>query len=187
VDESRLRVRDEEPLRRRRLAVLFRALIFVPQYIVLSIWSLVALILFPFAWLVVLLLGRLPGWMHRFLAAFVRYSGQVSAWAHLLSGRYPDPLRTGEHPFAIDVPERLRQRRLFTLLRFILALPAIALTVAFRVVLGSSAIPAWFIAVVRGRTTAGLQELGTFCLRYELETTAYILLLTPRYPRLARE
>ena len=34
-----------------------------------------------------------------------------------------------------------------------------------------------------GRTTAGLQELGTFCLRYELETEAYLLLLTARYPR----
>jgi hypothetical protein len=35
-----------------------------------------------------------------------------------------------------------------------------------------------------GRTTPGLQELGTFCLRYEMEALAYTLLLTARYPRL---
>jgi Domain of unknown function (DUF4389) len=185
MDEGRLRVHDEEPLRRRRLAVLFRILVFVPQYIVLSLWTVLALIVFPLVWLVALLAGRVPRRLHRFLAAFLRYSGQVAAWAYLLTGRYPDPLRTLEHPFAIMIPDRRPQHRLVTLLRLVLALPALALTTAFRVVLSAAAIPAWFIALALGRTTAGLQELGTFCLRYELETTAYILLLTPRYPRLA--
>lgn len=174
-------------MRRRRLAVLFRGIIFVPQYVVLSTWALLALVVFPFAWVVALLAGGVPHWMHRFLAAFVRYSAQVTAWVYLLSGRYPDPLRTVEHPFAIEIPDRQRQRRLVTLLRFLLVLPALALATAFNVVLSAAAIPAWFIALVRGRTTAGLQELGTFCLRYGVETTAYLLLLTPRYPRLAPE
>ena len=39
---ERIRVTSDEPLRRRRLAVLFRVLLFVPQYIVLSLWSLFA-------------------------------------------------------------------------------------------------------------------------------------------------
>ena len=178
---------DDEPLRRRRLAVLFRLLFFVPQYIVVSIWAVLALVVFVFAWLIALFAGRVPQRFHRFLAAFVRYQGQVSAWLHLVSGRYPDPLRTGEHPFAIEVPERRPQKRLVTLFRLVLALPAFALATAFGVVLSMAAIPAWFAGVFLGRTTAGLQELGTFCLRYELETTAYLLLLTPRYPRLAPE
>ena len=175
---------DEEPLRRRRLVVLFRAFVFVPQYVVLSVWTLLALVVIPFAWLAALLSGRLPRRLHRFLAAFLRYTGQVSAWVYLLSGRYPDPLRTVEHPFAIEIPERQRQGRLVTLLRIALAVPAIVLSSAFRVVLSSVAVAAWFVALALGRTTAGLQELGTFCLRYELETQAYLLLLTPRYPRL---
>src|SRR5262249_5056605 len=71
-----------------------------------------------------------------------------------------------------------------TLLRAVLAIPALLLAIALRVVLALAAIPAWFAALARGRTTAGLQELGTFCLRYELEAVAYALLLTARYPRL---
>jgi len=82
------------------------------------------------------------------------------------------------------VPERPRQARLVTLLRGVLAIPALLLATALRVVLSLSAIPAWFAGVALGRTTAGLQELGTFCLRYELEALAYTLLLTARYPRL---
>jgi len=177
-------VRDQAPLRRRRLAVLFRALLFVPQYLVLSVWSFLLVVFVPVAWLALLIEGRLPTWLHNFLAAFVRYSGQTTAWLGLLSGRYPDPLHSREHPFVIEIPERPRQRRLVTLFRLPLAVPALVLSSVFRVVLSTAAIGAWFVALALGRTTAGLQELGTFCLRYELETVAYLLLLTPRYPRL---
>jgi len=149
------------------------------------VWSLLAAPAVFVAWLALLVEGRLPAWLHRFLAAYVRYVGQATAWFHLLSGRYPDPLHTLAHPFAIDVPERPRQPRLITLLRIALALPALVLASVFRVVLTVAAIGAWFTGLVLGRTTAGLQELGTFCLRYELETVAYVLLLSARYPRIA--
>ena len=185
MDEARVRVRASEPLQRRRLVVLLRALLFVPHYIVIAVWSLLALPAVVIGWLALLIEGRLPAWLHRFLAAFLRYLGQASAWFHLLSGRYPDPLHTLEHPFAIDVPERPRQPRLITLARIALVLPALVLASVFRVVLSLAAIGAWFSGLAFGRTTAGLQELGIFCLRYELETEAYLLLLTARYPRIA--
>jgi hypothetical protein len=183
VDEGRVRVEDGEPLKRRRLVVLLRALLFVPHYIVIGIWSVIAFPAVAVAWLALLIDGRLPSWLHRFLAAYVRYVGQATAWLFLLSGRYPDPLHTLEHPFAIEIPERPRQPRLVTLFRAVLALPALVLASVFRVVLSLASVAAWFTALALGRTTAGLQELGTFCLRYELETEAYVLLVTARYPR----
>jgi hypothetical protein len=184
MDDDRVRVRDKEPLRRRRLAVLLRVALYVPHAIVLAVWSFLAAPAVAIAWLALLIEGRLPTWLHRFITAYVRYTGQVTAWFFLLSGRYPDPLHTEAHPFAIDIAERPRQPRLITLLRVILAVPALVLATALRVVLTLAAVPAWFVALARARTTAGLQELGTFCLRYELETLAYALLLTARYPRL---
>jgi len=129
--------------------------------------------------------GRLPTWLHRFLAAFVRYQGQVTAWFDLLSARYPDPLHTADHPFRIEVPDRPRQKRLVTLFRLPLAVPVIVLGSVLSVVLSTVAIPAWFAGVIFSRNTAGLQELGTFCLRYQLEVQAYVMLVTPAYPRLA--
>lgn len=184
-EDGRIRVRGEEALRRRRLVVLFRALIFVPHYIVLAVWTMLVLPVLPVSWLAALLIGRVPRGLHRFLAAFLRYSGQATAWLELLSGRYPDPLHTREHPFRIDVPDPRHQPRLVTLLRVPLAVPALVLTSVFSVILTVVAFGSWFVALVIGRTTAGLQELGTFCLRYQLETQAYLSLLTPRYPRLA--
>lgn len=184
MDDGRVRVRDEEPLRRRRFPVLLRVVLYVPQAIVLGIWSFIAAPSVALAWLALLIEGRLPKWLHNFIAAYVRYTGQVTAWFFLLSGRYPDPLHTETHPFAIDIAERPRQPRLITFFRLVLAIPPLLLATALRVVYTLAAVPAWFVALACGRTTAGLQELGMFCLRYELETLAYALLLTARYPRL---
>jgi hypothetical protein len=182
--ETRIRVSDTEPLRRRRLVVLLRAILLFPHYVVLSVWILLLIPVVPFCWLAALLLGRLPKAFHRFLAAFLRYEVQVTAWLYLLSGTYPDPLHTKEHPFRIEVPEAHAQPRLVTFFRLPLAIPAVILTSVFHVILNGVAVGAWFVALALGRTTAGLQELGTFCLRYELETQAYLLLLTAAYPRL---
>jgi hypothetical protein len=184
VDEGRLRVESHEPLQRRRLVVLLRPILFAPHYIVIAVWTLLAAPAIAIAWLALLIEGRLPSWLDRFIAAYVRYLGQAMGWLYLLSGRYPDPLHTREHPLSIEILERPRQPRLLTLFRLPLAVPAIVLASVFRVVLSLAGLGAWFTGLALGRTTAGLQELGTFCLRYELETLAYLLLLSPRYPRL---
>jgi hypothetical protein len=187
VDDDRLRIRSDEPLRRRRIGVALRVILVIPQLVVVSAWSVVAVGALLAAWLTACVRGRVPAGLHRFLAAYVRYTGQVTAWFHLLSGRYPSAARTLAHPFAIDVPDRARQPRVLLLLRPLIALPGLLLASVFRVILALSAVAAWFTALALGRTTEGLQELGAFCLRYELEAVAYLLLLTPRYPRLAPE
>jgi hypothetical protein len=180
---ERLVVHDRESLRRGRLATSLRVLLVVPQQVVLVVWTVLVPAAAAVAWLAALIDGRVPPWLLRFLSAYLRYHGQVTAWFHLLSNRYPDPLHTLDHPFTIGVPDRRRQPRLVTLFRLPLALPAIVLWSVFGVVLVLVAVPSWFVALALGRTTAGLQELGTFCLRYELEATAYVLLVVPRYPR----
>jgi hypothetical protein len=185
VEDGRIRVRDDGQLRRRRLAVLFRAILAVPHYIVLSVWGFLAALAVVMSWPAALMLGRVPGRLHRFVAAYLRYQGQVTAWFNLLSGRYPSFRRGREHPFRIEVPERQSQRRLVTLFRMPLAVPALVLSSVFGVILATVAVASWFVALLLGRTTAGLHELGTFCLRYQLETQAYLSLLTPRYPALA--
>ncbi|MFL6011319.1 MAG: DUF4389 domain-containing protein [Gaiellaceae bacterium] len=185
VDEGRVRVWDDEPLRRRRLAVLLRLPLFVPPLVVVALWSALAVPAVVLGWVVLLIAGRMPVRVYGFLAAYIRYVGQASAWFHLLSGRYPSVRHAREHPFTIELPGRAPQPRLVTLFRAPLALPAVILASAFRVVLALAAFAAWFVALALGRTTAGLQELGTFCLRYELETNAYVLLVSSRYPRVS--
>jgi Domain of unknown function (DUF4389) len=164
--------------------VLLRPLLLFPHYVVLSAWTLAVVPVCLASWIVALLTARVPQPFHRFLAAYLRYGAQVAAWMSLLSATYPDPLRTREHPFEVETPGPGSQRRLVTLFRPLLGLPAIVLASVFSVILTAVGTAAWFVALTLGRTTAGLQELGTFCLRYLLETQAYITLVTSSYPRL---
>jgi hypothetical protein len=179
-----VRLTDDLVLRRRRLGVLFRVLLLVPAAIVALLWALVAAVATPLAWVAAVPSGRVPRRLHRALRAALGYIVQVGAWATLVSGRYPWPRRRSRHPIQLLCP-RKRQRRWTVVLRPVLALPALLLASVLGVVHLCTAVAAWFAGLALGRTTAGLRELGAFCLRYATETAAYVLLLTPRYPRLA--
>jgi uncharacterized membrane protein len=175
---------EDRELGRRRLAVLLRLLLLVPVAIAALIWALVAAVVVPFAWLAALVRGRVPAPLHRALVAALGYLAQVNAWSSLVSGRYPRPRHRSRHPVQLGA-ELQRQRRWTVLLRLPLAVPAIVLASVLGVVQMGAAIGAWFVALVLGRTTEGLRELGAFCLRYVTETAAYLLLVTPRHPTLA--
>ena len=47
------------------------------------------------------------------------------------------------------------------------------------------ALIAWFIALAVGRTPKGMRDLSAYCLRYEAQVAAYLMILTDRYPSFA--
>jgi hypothetical protein len=181
---SSVRLTEDAELRRRRLAVLLRLPLLVPVAVVATLWLAIGLLALPLAWFAALALGAVPAILHRTIAAALAYATQVHAWAALVSGRYPWPRRRAAHPVQLEARRR-RQRRWTILLRPALAVPPLVLASAFAVVELGTVIAAWFASLLLGRTTAGLRELGAFCVRYETEAVGYLLLLTPRYPRLA--
>jgi len=180
---ERVRVTFDTDLRRRRLAVLFRIVIAIPPALALVVWGLLAVPALIVAWVATLLRGRAPEALHRFLRGYLRYSLQFNAWWNLVSGSYPGVRRRDAHPVQLNA-QREPQPLLGTLVRLLLALPGLLLGSVLGVVLGLTAVAAWFVALVRGRTTEGLRELGAFCLRYQTEVFAYLLVLTPRPPEL---
>jgi hypothetical protein len=44
------------------------------------------------------------------------------------------------------------------------------------------AILAWFYALFTGQANKGMRDLQAYCIRYQAQTHAYLLLLTQRYP-----
>ena len=156
----------------------------MPVALVAAAWLAVGLLALPLAWVAALAAGVVPSFLHGALAAAVGYAVQVHAWASLVSARYPWPHRRTRHPVRLE-SRRERQPRWTLLLRPVLAVPPLVLASVLAVVEAGTATAAWFVSLLLGRTTDGLRELGAFCLRYETEVAAYLLLLTPRYPRLA--
>ena len=69
--------------------------------------------------------------------------------------------------------------------RIFVAIPALVLTYVFRTVNGVIAFLAWFYCLATGRMHEGMRNTSAWLLRYEVQTYAYLLLLTGRYPSLA--
>ena len=77
------------------------------------------------------------------------------------------------------------QRRLITAFRLVLAIPAFVLAWVLSQVLLVIAVISWFIAIAVGRVPRGMEQLGLYCLRYQTQTYAYLLVVTERYPTTA--
>lgn len=177
----RIEVRDG--LRRSRLIVAFRLLLVVPHLLWLVLWSGLVVPTVVGAWLAALATGRVPGPLHRFVAAFVRYSVHVNAFLFVVGGPFPGFVGSrGRYPVDVELDGPARQRRLPVLVRPILALPALLLTGAYGGALIVVGLLGWCAALVTGRMPGGIRELGAAALRYSAQTNAYLFLLTDRYP-----
>jgi uncharacterized protein DUF4389 len=195
----RLVIHDAE-LARLRITVFFRALLSLPHFIWLLLWSIAALLAAIANWLATLVLGRSPTPLHRFLAAYVKYVTQFYAYLHLAAERYP-PF-DGQDGYAVDleIAPPAPQRRWTVLLRGLLLLPAVLLVsvlvgdpsggigsgVTFFTsnlgLLPAVALLAWFASLVRGATPRGLRDTVLYALSYGAQFWAYALVLTDRYP-----
>jgi hypothetical protein len=168
---------------RARLIVFFRLLLALPHLVWLWLWSIAASAAVVIAWLVALVIGRVPSLLHRFLAAYVRYGAHVYAFLLMVGGPFPGFVgKQGSYPVDILIDPPARQRRIVTLFRLVLVFPALLLATGYAFVVLVVAILGWWYALVRGRMPEGLRNLGAVSIRYLAQTTAYLHLVTATYP-----
>lgn len=179
----RLIVTDD--LVRSRLTVFFRYLLAIPHIIWLELWGVLVALAVLIAWLVALFTGRVPNGLHSFIASYLNYTTHVYAYVLLLANPFPSFSGSAAYPVDVSVAEAQSQSRITVLFRLFLAIPALFLTSVFRSVNAIIAFLSWFYALVTGRMNGGMRDLSAWLLRYEVQTYAYVLLLTGRYPSLA--
>ncbi len=174
---------EEDDLRRSRLTVFFRLLLAIPHLIWLFLWTIAAFFALVAGWFAALALGRLPNALHRFLAAYLRYSTHVFAFLYLVSNPFPGFAGTaGSYPVDVRIDPPERQSRWTVLFRLLLGFPAFVVDSALTGALGVAAFLGWFAALVTGRMPRGLRGLGAYALGYTAQTYGYASLLTARYP-----
>jgi hypothetical protein len=177
-----VRIVVEDDLERPRLTVLFRLFLAIPHFVWFTLWSIAAFFVAFVAWILALVLGRVPDALHRFLAAYVRYGTHLIAFLYLIGRRFPGFTgRAGSYGIDIAIDPPTRQSRWKTLFRFFLSIPALILASALGGVAFVIAFLAWWYALATGRMPEGMRNLGAACLRYSAQTYAYLLLLTSRY------
>ena len=171
------------PAPQRRVTVLFRIFLAIPQVIVLYILGIAADIVAIIGWFGALFTGRLPQFAAEFLSGVLRWQARVNAYTLLLTDQYP--------PFALDdvdypvrvVTSRGQLNRLAVFFRFILAIPAVI--VVGVLTYGTYTIVlfvAWLIVLITGRMPESLHFAISAVLRYSLRYIGYVFLLTAEYP-----
>jgi hypothetical protein len=177
----RLAVTDD--LRRSRLLVFFRLPVAIPHIVWLVLWTIVALLVAVLNWFCALVIGRSPRPFHRFLSAFVRYSTHLNAFLYLVGNPFPGFVgKPGSYPVELELGPAERQKRVVTLFRLFLAVPAIIVVAGLDGALFVVGVLGWFVSLVLGRMPDGLRNLGAYALRYSGQVYAYTFLLTDRYP-----
>jgi hypothetical protein len=189
-----------DDLRRSRLTVFFRVFLTIPHLIWIALIGVAAAVCAFIGWFVVLFTGRLPQGLHDFIAGFVRYSVHIEAYLFLGADPYPPfyPFSNESYPIDVEIAPPAVQNRWKTGFRVILAIPAFIVSSAlvggtsagssggayFRS--GGAALTAafliWFFALATARAPRGLRDVVGWGLGYSAQTSAYLLLLTDRYP-----
>jgi hypothetical protein len=187
-------LRVDDDLRRPRLLVFFRILLALPHLLWLALWTVVAFVVAIVNWLITLIRGISPGALHRFLAAYVRYSIHVQAFVYLGGNPFPGFTGAGgRYPIDVEIAGPARQRRWTVLLRLLLAVPALLVGGALAAIPSAAnggaagvavtvAFLAWFAALVRGRMPRGFRDAIAYALQYSAQLGGYLFLLTDRYP-----
>ena len=173
-----------DDLKRNRLTVFFRILLAIPQAIWLGIWGIAVYVAVVIAWFAALVLGRVPDGLHRFLARYVRATAHLTAYVFLLADPWPPFLGDRAYPVDVRIDGPDRQNRLTVFFRYLLAIPALILAYVFRLVNQVVAFLGWFYALAMGRMPQGMRDISLWLLRYEVQTWAYLMLVTGRYPSL---
>jgi hypothetical protein len=173
----------DDDLRRSRLTVFFRLLLFLPHLVWLLLWSIAAFLAAIANWFATLVTGRSPQALHRFLAAYVRYTVNIYAYLFLVANPFPGFVGApGAYPVEVEIDGPERQHRLKTAVRILLVIPAWIIQGALNGAVFFVALFGWFVGLALGRMPLGLRNLGAWAIRYGAEVDGYLFMLTDVYP-----
>jgi 2-(1,2-epoxy-1,2-dihydrophenyl)acetyl-CoA isomerase len=171
-----------------RLTTLLRLPLALPHIYLAEYWGFVAIAVAIVNWFIALARGRTPDAVHTWLERYLRYATHVGAYVLLLADPYPKFRGwPGTYPVDLRVEGPVRQSRVKILFRLLLAVPALIFAYVLGIVGWVVSVIAWVCALAVARVPAGVQRLGAYCLRFQIQTLGYLFLLTDRYPTLAND
>jgi hypothetical protein len=194
------------PQRRRGAAV--RLLLAVPAFVLASTlagsaalggWSGIAIVLGVgglasvvglLGWFASLVRGTMPRGMRDAAAYGVGYGAQATAYAYLLTDRYPDAApgrlvadaRLPPHPVGIGVDDDPHRPRLLVAFRPLLVLPHLFWLTLWAVPVALAAVAAWALALALGRVPLALHRFLSAFVRATTHVSAFLYLVGRPYP-----
>jgi hypothetical protein len=182
-DEFPIRVEvDDYP--QRRWTVLLRILLALPQMFVVGLFGLITWVVVMVGWFAALAIGRLPTWVHNFVADYLLYSVRLNAYVMLLTDAYPPFSKATEYPYPVHllIAEHGELSRVKVLFRIFLAIPVMVVISLVNSGWWVLALVHWLVVLVRGQYSETMFQSTFAVLRAVTAYVGYLLLLTDRYP-----
>jgi len=134
--------------------------------------------------LLIIFRQRYPRWWFDFSRELARFGARVSAYAALLTDRYPSTVDEQSVHLEIDYPNAETDlNRWLPLVKWLLAIPHYIVLFFLGIAAFFAVILAWFAILVNGQYPRGLFDFTVGVSRWSLRVTAYaFLLVTDRYP-----
>jgi hypothetical protein len=157
----------------------------IPHHIILSVLLLGAFIAWFVIAIAIIATGRYPRALFDFVAGTFRWYARVAAYTYFMNDRYP-PFDFGEHPeyplrLRLDYPEEGIERWR-PLVHWLLAIPQLIVLYAIQIVGSLVVFAAWFVVTFTGEWPRGMWDLVVGWFRYQARVSAYLWLMTERYP-----
>jgi len=141
-------------------------------------------------WFASLVRGRMPRGMRDASVYAIGYAAQTTAYALMLTDRYPDstpgkgepPPELPAHPIAIAVDEDLRRPRLLVLFRFPLVVPHLVWLTLWAVLVVLAALAAWILALALGRVPRALHRFIAAFVRAVTQLSAFFSIVGRQFP-----
>jgi hypothetical protein len=167
----------------RRLTVLFRIILAIPQFFVLFLLYIALFFVVVVGWFGALFMGRFPLWAHTYVTGVLRWTTRVDAYMFLLTDRYPPfTWEDVDYPVRPFFPAPGRLNRWAVLFRFILVFPASVYAQIVRYGLSFPLlIVMWFVVLITGTLPPTFYVAYAALLRYDVRVSTYFLMLTSEY------
>lgn len=170
------------------LGVIVRSFLIIPHAIIL-IFVAIALYLFLFVnWIPILLFGRMGGLGYAIAGGYLRLGLRTGMYVALINGRYPPFGLSGDHPIQVSFDQTETQNRLWGIpllgvfARGILLIPHFIVLWFLGLVAALVLLFSWLPILINGRQADSVVQLVGGIYRWGTRVTAYLLLLTGRYP-----
>ncbi len=177
-----------------RWRVFFAGFLVIPLYIIVAFFGYLIQLLWFFAFVVIIIKGKIPKWILEADASYLRYQLRIATVMLFLRNDYPpfgfdfqipDP---GDDPhIVVTIPEEQKRSRLLSIIfiRLLLLVPHIIALMGAGVIAGLLTFLSWFFAVFAGRWPKSLQRIVIAVLKYSSRLTAYMFYVTDKYPPFA--
>jgi hypothetical protein len=170
------------------IGLAIRAILVIPQAIVLWVLALVVAFVMLFSWLPILINGRQAEFVYTIIGGYLRLATRVGGYVLLMTGKYPPFGPGGEHTIDLTFDETEEQNRLWGIpfiglwVRWILLIPHWIVLFFIGIVIAFITLVTWIPVLVNGRTADWVVRwIGGFY-RWFNRVYAYALLLTDTYP-----